>query len=120
MLRRVHLGRWIAEAGSEGYAPISGSKSKPSAYHGYYFHILTSQGPDALNGAYSYIINGHMIAGFPALVAYPAEYGNSGIMTFIVSQNGRVYQKDLGAGTAQSAAAMMQYNPDKSWALVKD
>ncbi len=112
------FGEFIADAAAEGYEPISGSKKTPSAYHGYYIHILNAQGPDAPGGAYSYIINGKMIAGF-ALVAYPAEYGKSGMMTFIVSHNGKVYQKDLGPGTTDAAMKMTQYNPDKSWSLIK-
>jgi len=113
------FGPLVAAAGAEGYPPISGSHSRPTAYHGYYFHVLTGQGANASGGAYDYVINGNMIAGF-ALVAYPAEYGKSGVMTFIVSHQGTVYQKDLGANTADVAAKMTRYDPDKSWAVVKE
>jgi hypothetical protein len=86
-------------------------------YHGYYFHILTSQGPDAPGGAHSYIVKGEMIGGF-ALVAYPAEYGVSGIKTFVVNHNGVVYEKDLGPTTTVSAHAMTSFNPNKTWEAV--
>ena len=85
------------------------------AFHGYHFRILTRQGKNAPGGAYSYVINGRMIAGF-AMVAYPAEYGESGVMTFIVSNNGKIYQKDLGKG----AAPIKEFNPDASWKRVED
>jgi hypothetical protein len=113
------FGPLVAAAGAEGYPPVSGSHRNPTAYHGYYFHILNAQGPNASGRDYDYVINGNMIAGF-ALVAYPAEYGKSGVMTFIVSHEGRVYQKDLGAKTADIAAKMTQYDPDKSWSVVKE
>ena len=113
------FGPFIAEATEEGYAPISGSHKSPTAYHGYYFHVLKEQGPAAPGGAYSYLINDNMIAGF-ALVAYPAEYGKSGIMSFIVSHNGKVYQQDLGKQTDALGQAMKVYNPDKNWTPVKD
>jgi hypothetical protein len=114
------LGPLVANARSEGY----GIKSKdtnpgPEPYHGYYFKILTLQGKHASGGKYNYVINGNMIGGF-ALVAWPAEYGNSGIMTFIVNQQGRVYQKDLGSKTGKLAPAMKQYDPDSTWQLSSD
>jgi DUF2950 family protein len=102
------FGPLVADAVAEGYS----KKSAP--YRGYYYRILTAQGRHAPGGAYSYIINGNMIAGF-ALVAYPAEYGNSGIMTFIVNQQAIVYEKDLGLHTAEIAKAMKLYDPDPSW-----
>jgi len=105
-------------AQGEGYAPISGAKNTSAPYHGYHFHILTAQGPDAAGGAYSYIINGNMIAGF-AMISWPDQYGNSGVMTFIVSHQGKVYQKDLGPDTANIAKAMTAFNPDASWTEVK-
>jgi hypothetical protein len=108
------FGPLVAEAGMEGYGPISGSKKSPTAYHGYYFHILKGQGPHAPGGAYSYVINDKMIAGF-ALVAYPAEYGKSGIMTFVISHQGKVFEKDLGAKTDETVKAMDVYDPDKTW-----
>jgi hypothetical protein len=88
-------------------------------YMGYYYRILTRQGENAPGGRYDYIINGNMIAGFAA-VAVPAEYGETGVMTFVVSQQGKVYQKDLGEDTALAAAAIQDYNPDDSWTLVKE
>jgi hypothetical protein len=102
------FGPLVADAQEEGY----GKKGAP--YHGYFYRVLTAQGKAAPGGAYSYIINGNMIAGF-ALVAYPAQYGSSGVMTFIVNQQGVVYQKDLGLKTAAIAKAMKIYNPDSSW-----
>jgi Protein of unknown function (DUF2950) len=87
-------------------------------YHGYYFRILTRQGPHAPGGKYSYVINGNMIAGY-ALVAYPDKWGNSGVMTFIINQQGRVYQKNLGPNTAKLATALTEYNPDPTWKLVE-
>jgi hypothetical protein len=86
-------------------------------YYGYYFRILTRQGSHAPGGRYTYVINGNMIAGF-ALVAFPAEYGNSGIMTFLVSHHGKVYQKDLGPRTTAIVKAMQEYNPDATWTEV--
>ena len=93
--------------------------AEPQPFHGYFFKILTRQGKHAPGGKYDYIINGNMIGGF-ALVAWPAEYGETGIMTFIVNQQGRVYQKDLGPKTAKIAAAMKEYNPDKTWTVSPD
>jgi Protein of unknown function (DUF2950) len=87
-------------------------------YHGYYFKILTAQGPYAPGGKYSYIINGNMIAGY-ALVAYPSKWSVTGVMTFIINQQGRVYEKNLGSDTDKLAAAMTAYNPDPSWKLVE-
>jgi hypothetical protein len=113
------FGPLVAQAAVEGYPPISGSHKNPTAYHGYYFHILKSQGASAPGGSYEFVINGNMIAGF-ALVAYPAEYGKSGIMTFIVSHQGKVFQADLGRRTADVAAKMTRYDPDRLWMLVKN
>ena len=87
---------------------------KPVPYHGYYFHILKAQGPDADGGAVDYVVKGEMIGGF-ALVAFPAEYGVSGILTFIVNQHGIVYSKDLGTNTMLLARKMTAFNPDKAW-----
>ncbi len=113
------FGPLVAQASGEGYAPISGSRRNPEPFHGYYYRILKGQGDAAPAGAYNYVINGHMIAGF-ALIAYPADYGKSGVMTFIVSHQGKVYQADLGPTTAEKAKAIQTYNPDKSWTAVKD
>ena len=126
------LGKLIAAASAEGYissqaAPAAagkGGSDKEQApfdrapYHGYYFKILTRQGPHAPGGKYGYIINGNMIAGY-ALVAYPDKWGNSGVMTFIINQQGRVYEKNLGSNTAKLASAMTEYDPDPTWKLVE-
>jgi hypothetical protein len=125
------LGKLVAAASAEGYASgqetpslagKGGSNEEQTVfdrepYYGYYFRILTRQGPHAPGGKYSYVINGNMIAGY-ALVAYPDKWGNSGVMTFIVNQQGRVYQKNLGPNTGKLASAMSEYNPDPSWKLV--
>jgi hypothetical protein len=115
------LGPLVAYAQVEGYNPElrEEEETQRGPYHGYYFKILTRQGKHARGGKYNYVINGHMIAGF-AMVAWPAEYGESGIMTFIVSQQGRVYQKDLGPKTSKLAAGMKDYDPDSSWTLSRD
>lgn len=106
------IGPLIISAATEGYNVQQG---KQAPYHGYYFRILTRQGPAAKGGARDYVVNGKLTRGF-AFVAYPAAYRNSGVMTFCVNQDGVVYQKDLGPDTAKLAAAMTEYNPDKSWA----
>jgi hypothetical protein len=111
------LGPLVAEARQEGYFEKKSSE-KPSPYHGYFYRILTAQGPHAAGGAYEYIVDGKMIGGF-AVVAYPAEYGNSGVMTFIVNHDGVVYQKDLGDDTEQIAKAMERFDPDETWAKVR-
>jgi len=105
------MGNAVDRARREGYRR---DKTGPTPYHGYFFHILTSQGPDAPDGAYDYLIRGMMIAGF-GLVAYPAQYGASGVMTFIVNHDGVVYEKDLGPTSAAVAAAMRGFNPDGTW-----
>ena len=105
------LGPMVAYAESVGYNPTA---EGPQPFHGYYFQILTRQGASAPGGAYNYLVNGNMIGGF-AIVAYPAEWGSSGLMTFIVNQQGKVFQKDLGPRTAALAKAMRVYNPDASW-----
>ena len=93
--------------------------AKPAPYHGYYYRILTRQGPDAAGGAYDYLVaHGKMMGGF-ALVAYPAQYGNSGVMTFIVNHDGVVFQKDMGPKTAALAQAMKTFNPDSTWKRVE-
>ncbi len=94
-------------------------ESKPGRpYMGYYFRILTRQGEHAPGGKYDYVINGNMIAGY-ALVAWPADYRESGVMTFLISHTGRLYEKDLGAETAKLAAEISEYNPDSSWKAVE-
>jgi Protein of unknown function (DUF2950) len=109
------LGELVAQATAQGYR-VGGGRTP---YHGYYFKILTKQGPAAPGGDLDYIVSGKMIGGF-ALVAYPAEYGNSGVMTFIVSHAGDVFQKDLGLNTAKLAERMTSYNPDATWQKVSD
>jgi Protein of unknown function (DUF2950) len=109
------FGPLIAQACVEGYhraAKMLNDEQAP--YHGYYFKILTGQGKHAPGGKFSYIINGRMIAGF-ALVAWPAEWADTGVMTFVVNQQGKVYQKNLGSKTARVAKAMTIYDPDETW-----
>ena len=107
------LGEFIAQATGQGYR-VGGGRTP---YHGYYYKILTKQGAAAPDGELEYVVKGKMIGGF-ALVAYPAEYRNSGVMTFIVSHNGTVFQKDLGPHTARLAERMASFNPDGSWTKV--
>jgi hypothetical protein len=108
------LGPLFAEAQSKGYFKNPDAPDAPQPFEGYYFKILTRQGKHAPGGKYNYIVNGHMIGGF-ALVAWPAEYGNSGMMTFIVNQRGVVYQQDLGPKTGKIAADMKAYDPGPGW-----
>jgi hypothetical protein len=110
------FGRLIAEAKLEGYTPAPGQHAP---YHGYHFRILKRQGSAAPGGQYDYVINGNMVGGF-ALIAYPVDYEASGIMTFIVNQRGKVFQKDLGPDTTTIARQVTEYNPDDSWTLVKE
>ena len=115
------LGPLVADAQEEGY-DLGGAKGRRLAsepFHGYYFKVLVRQGKHAPGGKYDYIINSHMIAGF-ALIAWPAKYGDSGIMTFMVNQQGRVYQKDLGPKTSKLAPAIKTYDPDDTWTLSPD
>lgn len=109
------LGPLVAAARGEGYRRTARMLSQQQApYHGYYFKILTRQGKHAAGGKYDYIINGRMIAGF-GLVAWPAEWSNTGVMTFIVNQRGIVYQSNLGKKTAKIAADMTRFDPDSRW-----
>jgi len=103
------FGPLVAEA-----APYLKGHTAGDPYRGYYFRILTRQGKSAPGGAYSYIINGRMIAGF-AMVAYPAQYGQSGVMTFIVSHNGKIFEKNLGKGTGELGAKMTTFDPGSGW-----
>ncbi|MGA7225379.1 MAG: DUF2950 domain-containing protein [Candidatus Acidiferrales bacterium] len=105
------LGPLAAFATNEGYSLKPDSHAP---FHGYFFHMLTRQGSHAPGGAKDYVVNGKMTGGF-AFVAYPAAYRNSGVMTFIINQDGVLLQKDLGAATAQIAAAMTEFDPDPSW-----
>jgi hypothetical protein len=104
----------FADAQNEGYLKAPRQEGERQPFHGYYFKILTEQGKHAPGGAYNFIINGNMIGGF-GLVAWPADYGDTGIMTFIVNQQGRVYQKDLGEKTNEIASNMKAYDPDQGW-----
>jgi hypothetical protein len=126
------LGQLVAAARAEGYGPKGqaaegkgggsetggGPTLEHAPYHGYYFKILTRQGAHAPGGKYNYVINRNMIAGY-ALVAYPAKWGSSGVMTLIVNQQGRVYEKNLGANTEKLASAMTEYDPDPTWKRVE-
>jgi len=113
------LGPQIARAREEGYLKDRKKGDGPRPFHGYYFRILKEQGGAAPGGSFRYVINGNMVAGH-ALVAYPAQWGVSGVMTFIVNQRGRVYQKNLGPKTAEIARGMTAYDPDLSWKLVEE
>ena len=113
------LGPAIAMASQKGYKKMSEAalaSGSPLPYHGYYYKILKAQGKNTPGGAYDYIANGKMIGGF-ALVAYPAKYGYSGIMSFIVHMDGVVYEKNLGMNTAKAAEALTRFDPDKTWKM---
>lgn len=114
--RRSPLGDMVAEAAEEGYGLAE--RREPAPFHGYYFRILEGQGPAAPGGAASYIIEGELSSGF-ALVAWPAQYDATGIMTFIVNKDGIVYEKDLGPETQAAARAIVKYDPDKTWRQVQ-
>ena len=110
------LGPLVAQAQASGYPAGKGAaaNARPRPYYGYYFRILLAQGPDASGGAISYVTDGHMTRGF-ALIAYPATFGDSGVMTFVVNQSGIVFEKNLGPATARIARQITQYDPDSSW-----
>lgn len=110
------LGELAAQASAEGYKV--GDQEQAAPYHGYYFRILKGQGSDAPGGALYYVVKGKMIGGF-ALIAYPAEYGNSGVMTFLVNHAGTVYQKDLGGRTEIIAKRITLFDPDQTWKKVE-
>ncbi len=112
------LGPLFAAAQEKGYS-VESSGDQPIPYYGYYYRILRGQGKDAPGGAYDYMVIGKMIGGF-AMVAYPATYASSGIMTFIVNHEGVVYQKDLGQNTEKAALAMELFNPDSTWEKVEE
>lgn len=111
------FGPLIARATAEGYAGNLDAEA-PEPFHGYLFKILTAQGPHAKGGAFNYVVNGHMILGY-GMVAYPAKYGASGIMTFIINQEGVIYEKDLGDKTPE-AANMTTFAPDDTWMEYKE
>jgi Protein of unknown function (DUF2950) len=105
------IGPLLVAAASQGYKEKQG---QPTPFHGYYYRMLTKQGAAAKGGALDYVVNGKLSRGF-AFVAYPAEYRNSGVMTFIVNQSGIIYEKDLGAQTSDVASAMQEYDPGSGW-----
>jgi len=111
------MGPLVAEAVGEGYKPGQGGGSKP--YHGYLFRSLTAQGANAPGGPKDDLVDGHLTGGF-ALLAYPAEYGNSGVKSFLVNQSGIVYENDLGPDTATAAAGITRYDPGEGWKAVTD
>jgi hypothetical protein len=109
------IGPQMASARAEGYGRAdAGGKGGHAPYHGYFYRILTRQGAAAPGGARDYVVDGRMTGGF-ALIAFPAIYGDSGVTTFIVDQDGLVYEKDLGRDTAKAAAAIAEFNPDPTW-----
>jgi hypothetical protein len=110
------LGPLVAFATTEGYT-VQPNAHQP--FHGYYFRMLDKQGAQAKGGAKDYLVKGKMTGGF-AFVAYPAEHGNSGVMTFVMNQDGILYQKDLGNTTAETATAMSEFNPDGNWSPVME
>ncbi len=111
------LGEFAAQAAVDGYEPDP-TETRARPYHGYYYRILTEQGSSAPGGAMSYVVDGNMTGGF-AMVAYPSEYGNSGIMTFLVGADGVIYEADLGTDTATIAGAIRAYAPDERWTAVR-
>jgi len=111
------LGPEVANACKVSYSASQPGSEYPKPYHGYFYKILTKQGPNAPGGAYDYVVDGKMVGGF-ALVAYPASYGSTGIITFMVNQDGVVYQKNLGKDTVKRAEAMTSFDPDKTWTRV--
>jgi hypothetical protein len=110
------LGPFAAQAKKEGYS--KSSPDKPQPYYGYFYRILKGQGKSAKGGAYDYLVKDNMIGGF-ALIAYPAQYGSTGVMTFIANQEGIVYQKNLGKDSTKIAEAMKVFDPDKTWTKVE-
>ena len=112
------LGELVAEAAERGYAPRTAGESGPRPYRGYHYRILKAQGPGADGGAFDYLVNGRMIGGF-AVIAYPAEYANSGIASFIVNHAGVVYEKDLGELTPEFARAIEKFDPSHGWRKVQ-
>jgi hypothetical protein len=109
------LGPLAADASTEGY---SSDAQGPQPYHGYFFRMITKEGPQARGGAKDFLVSGNMTGGF-AILAYPAEYGNSGVVSFLVNQDGDVFQKDLGANTAEAAKELTSFNPDDTWSIVE-
>jgi hypothetical protein len=112
------LGPLAATAAQEGYGARN-SSSGPQPYHGYYYRLLTSQGPNAPGGATDYMVNGHLIGGF-GVIAYPAQYGNSGITTFMTNHDGVLYERDLGPDTAKLAQSITSFDPGPEWKVDAD
>jgi hypothetical protein len=112
------LGALFAKAQQSGYLK-NDKQTGPEAYHGYYYRILKGQGPNAPGGTADYVVKGKMLGGH-AMIAWPDEYGNSGIMTFIVNQEGKIYQKDLGPETDKLVPKIMKYDPDKTWKEIEE
>lgn len=110
------LGPLAAEASADGYG--GSSKSAPQPFHGYFYRMITKQGSHAAGGAKDYVVNGNMTGGF-GILAYPAEYRNSGVMTLMINQDGAVYEKDLGTQTVDLAKAITEFNPDDTWKPVE-
>jgi hypothetical protein len=108
------VGPLIADAFNEGYRKKEGQ----TPFHGYIYRLLQSQGPNGPGGAKDYVVDGKLTRGF-AFIAYPVEYRNSGVMTFIVNQDGKIYQKDLGSNTEKVASSMTAYNPDQTWRIAE-
>jgi len=108
------LGPLVAVAAAEGYGKQPRKAGERAPYHGYYYKILTAQGPDAPGGAYDYLVGDKLMGGF-AVVAWPSSYGVSGIMSFLVNHDGVVYEKDLGKQTPSIASSMSRFNPDPTW-----
>jgi len=112
------FGPAIAVASAEGYSYAdTGRSAEPEPYYGYYFKVLTRQGPQAPGGAFDYVINGNMVAGF-GMIAFPADYGVSGVMSFLVGRNGEIYERDLGTATISIAADIEEFDPTPEWELV--
>ena len=114
---RSPLGDLVAQAAQEG-RPLDGDRQAPSPFYGYYFKILTGQGPQANGGEQNYVVKDEMSGGF-ALVAWPAQYDETGVMTFVVNQDGIVHETDLGPETGSQAQGITLYNPDSSWKPVQ-
>ncbi len=112
------VGDAVAEAAAEGYV-VDGQEQEPEPYLGYYYHLLQKQGSNAPGGALDYMINGNMVAGH-ALLAFPSDYGETGIMSFMVGENGIVYEADLGDDTLEAAQDIDSYNPGEEWVPVED
>jgi hypothetical protein len=109
------MGELAARASGEGYRK---NEKGPTPYHGYYYRMLKGQTKSAESGAVDYVVKGHAIGGF-AVIAWPAKYGNSGIMTFIVNQDGKIYQADLGPETSTRAREVQRFDPGTGWSQVK-